>query len=255
MTEPHWNEEAAGDLNPEFVHVDPLIETYAESLVQTPERIEKLPRTALLCIDLQYLDAARGMGVFADAERSGVPVEAQEYYFATLEEIVLPNVRRLQDCFRAKGLEVIHVRIQSLTQDGRDRSEGHRRLQLHAQPGSKEAQFLDEVAPEGDEIIINKTASGIFTSTNLYYVLNNLDIDALYITGVYTNECISTSARDASDLGYLVTLVDDACTTVTPELHDFAIATLRDRYARILDTNQAVDEISRHLRTEHVIKP
>ena len=81
-----------------------------------------------MCIDVQFLDAARGHGVFADAESSGVAPEAQDYYFERLDSVVLPNMQRLQEGFRGSGLEVIHCRICSLTRDGRDRSAGHKRL-------------------------------------------------------------------------------------------------------------------------------
>jgi nicotinamidase-related amidase len=136
---------------------------------------------------------------------------------------VLPNVRRLQDAFRTHELEVVHIRIQSLTRDGRDRSTGHKRLKLLATPGSKESEFIESVAPCGDEIIVNKTASGVFSSTNLHYVLKNMGVSSLFIVGVYTNECVETTIRDACDLGYLVTMVEDCCTTVTPELHEVSV--------------------------------
>ncbi len=238
------------ELDPEYAHIDPLREAYREGIVENPERFNRRYRekSALLCIDMQYLDAAPGHGIFADVLESGVPPEAQAYYFNQLEKTVLPNVRKLQDCFRSHSLEVIHVRIQALTQDGRDRSPGHKRLGILARPGSKEAEFLVEVAPQGDEMIINKTASGVFTATNLFFVLKNMDIRDLYITGVYTNECVSTTVRDASDLGFFVTLLEDGCTTVTQELHDFTIAILRDRYARILKTDDAVSEIEKAFR-------
>ncbi|MCG8405438.1 MAG: cysteine hydrolase [Phycisphaerales bacterium] len=239
----------ADNLDPRFVNVDPLRDTYHESIVAAPERFQRdyLERAALLCIDMQYLDAARGYGVFEDAQKAGVPIAAQEYYFDQLDRVVLPNVRRLQDFFRANDLEVIHIRIQSLTRDGRDRSSGHKRLGLHAAPGSKEAEFLEPVAPQGDEIVINKTTSGAFTSTILAYVLSNLDIRALYVTGVYTDECISTTVRDACDYGYFVTLVSDGCATVTEERQDFTIGSLKDRYVRVLDTPTALEEIGSRL--------
>ncbi len=238
-------------LDPEFLDIDPLSPAYREAVTENRALVESLSAhsTALLVIDVQYLDAAPGYGVFADADRSGVPHEAQLYYFDRLQSTVLPNIRRLQDAFRAKGLEVIHTRIQSLTHDGRDRGAGHRRLGLHAAPGSKEAEFLPEVAPIGDEIVINKTASGVFNATNVEYILRNLGITGLFVVGVYTNECVSTTARDACDRGFFVTLVDDACATVTPELHSATIRTLRDRYCRVLDTEAAIDEINK------VVKP
>lgn len=233
------------DLNKEFLHVDPLRQSYRRSLLETPEvdKALSLHNVALLVIDLQFLDAAQGFGVFADVAQSGVPLEAQEYYFKRLDHVVLPNVRRLQDAFRDLNLEVIHTRIQSLTQNGRDRSVGHQRLGLHAAPGSKEADFLPEVKPKGDEIVINKTASGVFNSTNLEYILRNMQIDSLYVCGVYTNECVSTTVRDACDRGFHTTLINDACATVTPELHNATISTLRDRYSRVMSTDEIIKEV------------
>ena len=236
--EPHLTAE-------DFLEIDPLRDAYRRSITHTPAVTQSLEthQTALLCIDMQYLDAAPGYGVFADAQASGVPLEAQQYYFDRLEKTVLPNVRRLQDAFRARELEVIHTRIQSLTQDGRDRSPGHKRLGLHAAPGSKEAEFLEIIAPRGDEIVINKTASGVFNSTNIAYILRNMGINGLFVMGVYSNECVSTAIRDACDLGFYVTLISDGCATVTPELQHATMTTMKDRYARVLTTEEAIKEI------------
>jgi nicotinamidase-related amidase len=233
------------DLEQKYLDVDPLKRSYRDSITEIPAVIESIEKrdTALLVIDMQYLDAAEGYGVFSDIAKSGVPIAAQEYYFYRLRALVIPNVRKLQQAFRQGRMEVIHTRIQSLTADGRDRSPGHKRLGLHAAPGSKEAEFLADVAPVGDEIVINKTASGVFNATNLSYVLRNLGITGLFVTGVYTNECVSTAIRDACDLGFLTTMIDDACATVTPELQASSIATLRDRYARVLSTDEAIAEL------------
>ncbi|MBB5353174.1 nicotinamidase-related amidase [Haloferula luteola] len=224
---------------------DPLRQQYREAFITHPRRAEHLAdgNVALLCIDVQYLDAADGFGLFADPDTSGVPEEGRKYYFDRLQASVLPGMKRLQEAFRGQQLEVIHCRICALTQDGRDRSAGHRRLHLLAAPGSKEAEFLEEVAPVGDEIVINKTASGVFSSTNIHYVLSNMGIRSLYLCGVYTNECVETAARDACDLGYFVTVVEDACATVTERLHEASIATLRDRYARISSVREVLREL------------
>ncbi len=238
------SDEKENELNSSQI-VDPLRDAYREKIAEAAGRTHSLQRhdTALLCIDMQYLDAAHGFGVFADVGSSGLPLESQSYYFQRLNQLVLPNVRRLQDAFRANRLEVIHTRIQSLTQDGRDRGPGHKRLNLHAPPGSKEAEFLPAVAPHGDEIIINKTASGVFASTNIEYVLRNLGITGLFVVGVYSNECVSTAVRDACDLGFFVTLISDAIATVTPELQGATETTMKDRYARLMSTDEALAEI------------
>lgn len=226
---------------------DPLKAIYHESIVDNPGHFKQLinHNTGLLCIDLQYLDAVEGFGVFRDPEKSGVPKEGRDYYFNQLKKTVIPNVKRLQDAFRECQLEVMHTRIQSLTQNGRDRSSGHKRLNLLAAPGSKEAEFIEAIAPVGDEVVVNKTASGVFSSTNFSYVLNNMGVNALFVCGVYTNECVETTVRAASDLGYFVTMVEDACTTVTPSLHHASIATLKDRYARVVTTDEALKDLAR----------
>ncbi|GAB3019044.1 cysteine hydrolase family protein [Bowmanella dokdonensis] len=200
-------------------------------------------RAALVCIDLQYLGASEGHGLFENHKESGVSEQAIQYYLDRVENTVVPNTARLQKKSRQLSLEVIHSRIQSLTRDGRDRSPEHKRLGVHAPPGSELAEFLPGVAPEGDEIIINKTASGLFTSTNLHYVLHNLAITDLYITGVYTNECVSSAVRGAADLGYEVTLVSDATAAITPELHRATILTTKGRYANVKTTTEVLKEL------------
>ena len=227
--------------------IDPLAATYRESIAEPRELLGQLRAAdvALLCIDLQYLDAARGYGVFAEEEHPTLPKAALDYYFDSLEHHVLPNIARMQAAFRKLGLEVIHTRIQSMTPDGRDRSYAHKRLGLHAAPGSKEADFLPEVAPLPHEIVFNKTCSGVFSSTNIDYVLRNLGVQALYVAGVYTNECVSTTVRAASDLGFHTTLIQDACTTVTPDLQASTMRVLRDRYCRVMRTPAVIREVER----------
>lgn len=244
------NEDKKKNSDP-YLNKDPLKSVYRDQIVENPEQYQRLisHSAGLLCIDIQYLDAKEGYGVFRDPDRSGVPEEGRTYYFDRLERTVLPNVRKLQDAFREFELEVIHTRIKSLTKNGRDRSEGHKRLGLLAPPGSKEAEFLEKVAPEEDEIVVDKTASGVFPSTNLHYILRNIGIESLFILGVYTNECVESTVRYACDLGYFVTVVQDACATVTPNLHEASLATLRDRYARIVNTEDVLVEVERFAST------
>ena len=99
------------------------------------------------------------------------------------------------------------------------------------------------MAPTDNEIVIDKTASGVFNATNIEYILRNLGINGLFVTGVYSNECVSTAIRDACDRGFFVTLIADGCATVTPELQKATITTMKDRYARVMNTDEAIAEI------------
>lgn len=195
---------------------------------QTIPLVDK-ERVALLCVDIQYHDAAPGFGFFKGKDR-----DEFKYYFDRLDEKVFPTVRKLQDLFRKNNLEVIHVRIESLTKDGRDRSLEHKRIGCHVSKGSKSAEFIPEVAPIDDEIIISKTASGVFNSTNLDYILKNLGITQLVIVGVLTNECIETAVRDGADRSYTMYMVDEGMATFSQELHDNSIKVLNGVYGYLI---------------------
>jgi nicotinamidase-related amidase len=200
-------------------------------------------KTALMIIDMQYMDAHRDWGMGAVIKEAG-KTEEWEPYFAAVDEIV-PRIRSLQDAFRAAGMEVIHVVTVALTQNGRDISRAHKRLGLFAKPGSREAEVLDELKPVGDEIVIQKAANGVFNATAIDQVLKNVGIETLVVVGVGTNDCVETAVRDASDRGYDVFLVGDACATRVRAQHEFALTVLNGVYCRVVNTTDVIGMIER----------
>lgn len=198
-------------------------------------------RTALLSIDMQNAEFSAERLARA---RAGDPAEARHAAFLErLATAVIPNQRRLQAAAREAGIEVIFTVIESLTQDGRDRSLDHKISRLHFAKGSWEAQVIAEVAPDGDEIVIPKTASGIFNATNVEYVLRNLGVEFLVIYGVMTDQCVETAVRDAADRGFLVTQVEDACAAEDTERHARSIEAMDGHYCRMRSTEAMVAEI------------
>ncbi|MGP4076600.1 cysteine hydrolase family protein [Halobacillus sp. K22] len=195
-------------------------------------------KVALLCIDLQYYDAAPGYGFFQDVSH-----EDQEYayYFNRLEDQVFPTVKKLQKIFREQEQEVIHVKIESMTNDGRDRSLEHQRIGCFVEKGSKEAEFIEEVAPLENEIIITKTASGVFNSTNIDYVLRNLGIEQLVVVGVLTNECVETTVRDGADKGYQMYVPEEGVAALTEELNHHSLEVLDGVYADVMSYETVKD--------------
>jgi nicotinamidase-related amidase len=202
--------------------------------VSSAETVLDPAKTALMIIDMQYLDAHRDYGMGKVIQEAGKAAE-WEPYFAAVDEIV-PRIRSLQDAFRAAKMEVIHVVTVALTQDGRDISRAHKRLGIYARPDSREADVLDELAPVGDEIVIRKTANGVFNATAIDQILKNLGVERLVVVGVGTNDCVETAVRDASDRGYDVILVGDACATRVREQHEYALTLLGGIYCQVLDT-------------------
>jgi len=173
--------------------------------------------TALLLVDMQRIWLEPGL----DPDHADWGPD--HYFYRQTRETVIPNQQRLLAAARAAGVEVLHTIIQSLTEDGRDRSLDHKLTPIHIPPSSAAGLPVPAVAPVGDEILIPKTSSGIFNSTNIDYLLRNLGIRNLVVAGILTDQCVDMTVRDGADRGFLVTCVADACAAPTPERHANAL--------------------------------
>lgn len=199
-------------------------------------------RTALLSIDMQNAEfsAERLVGAREPGSRDARLLA----FFERMAGTVIPNQQRLQAAARAAGIEVIFVVIESLTQDGRDRSLDHKISRLHHPKGSWEAGVIAEVGPVGDEIVIPKTASGVFNATSIDYVLRNLGVEHLVVYGIMTDQCVESTIRDAADRGFLVTQIEDACAAETETGHRQSIEAMRGHYCRTRTTDAMIAEIA-----------
>jgi nicotinamidase-related amidase len=177
-------------------------------------------RAALVVVDVQ--NGTCGAGASQELQRSAAGR-------------VLPNIRRLLDGFRAAGLEVIYTVIENLTQDGRDRSLDYKLSEIFVAKGSWEAQVVAEVAPRRDEIVLPKTSSSPFHSTNLDYLLRNIGIEDVFVVGFLTDQCIDHTVKDGADRGYYMTCIHDACAAASEARHAAALECFAG-YCRMLAT-------------------
>ena len=197
--------------------------------------------SALLFIDVQNFSARRDGGEFKDVPDSDIAGK-YGYYFERLKSVAIPNMQRLQKAFRAAGIEVLYTTIESLTKDGRDRSLDYKITGFHVPKGSWDGKVIDEIAPGDDEIVLPKTSSSVFVSTHIDYLLRNLGVKQLVLSGLVTDQCVESAIRDACDLGYLVTLVPDACATYSQERHDNTLRAIKG-YCRQISTEALIAEI------------
>lgn len=197
-------------------------------------------QTALLLIDVQNYTMEDG------GEYAGMAAEDVEkrygYFFREMRGRAIPNMRLLQNASRRAGIEVVYTVIASHTQDGRDLSLDYKISGMFCPKGSRDAEVLDEVAPRGDEIVLPKTSSSVFISTNIHYILGNLGIKQVIIAGALTDQCVDSAVRDACDLGYLVTLPTDACATQSRVRHENSLAN-NAGYCRQMTTQALLAEI------------
>lgn len=198
-------------------------------------------RSALLFIDVQNFSVRRDGGEFKDVPDDEI-AGTYGYYFDRLRKVALPNMQKLQRGFRKAGIEVMYTTIESLTLDGRDRGLDYKITGFNVPKGSHDGKVVDELAPEGDEIVLPKSSSSVFVSTHIDYVLRNLGVSQIVLCGLVTDQCVESAVRDACDLNYLVTLVPDACATYTQERHDHSLRTIAG-YCRQVNTDDLLAEI------------
>eukprot|EP01026_Neomeris_dumetosa_P030685 TRINITY_DN24500_c0_g1_i7.p1 TRINITY_DN24500_c0_g1~~TRINITY_DN24500_c0_g1_i7.p1 ORF type:complete len:200 (+),score=23.55 TRINITY_DN24500_c0_g1_i7:70-600(+) len=161
------------------------------------------------------------------------------------EEKKKDNLQNLNRKCREAGIEVIYTVIQSLTKDGRDRSLDYKVSGFHVPPKSWDAKVIECIQPDDDDIVLPKTSSSVFVSTNLDYILRCMNKKYIIISGALTDQCVDHAVRDACDLGYFVTLVEDACVTMGKVRHENSIQTVKGycRQRRTMEIIQELDEI------------
>ena len=203
--------------------------------------IEKQAAT-LLFIDVQNYNARRDGGEYVGMSTTELS-ERFGYFFDIIERETISNMQKIQTACRASQIEVMYTVIESLTKDGRDRSLDYKITGFNVPRDSWDAQVLEAIAPAEDEIVLSKTSSSVFISTNIDYVLRNLGTRYLVVAGFLTDQCIESAVRDACDLGYLVTLVTDACATLSAERHQNSLNAIKG-YCRQITTQEFLNELS-----------
>ena len=174
------------------------------------------PNTALVVIDLQKGIAAMPL-VHPIAD-------------------VVARARELLDAFRARELPVVLVNV---TGGAPGRTERPPRTQ----PFPKDfAEFLPELDQKPSDIVVTKRTWGAFASTDLEARLRARDVTQVVVIGVATGTGVESTARQAYEAGFNVTLAIDAMTDARPEAHAYAIANV---FPRLGETGTTRDVIAK----------
>jgi len=220
---------------------------YGYTLVP-PVPLRKDGTTALVIIDVQYRDAHPDYGVGLAMQK--IIPGSMDYFFARVESTLLPSIRTLLDYFRANGLPVIHVLLGSDYRDLRDcpprfrewvaKLEGDSGVSDIFWSGGKDYEVREEIAPVAGETIVRKLTMGAFNSGNIDTVLRSMGLTSLVITGVSTNACVETTARDAADRGYATAIVDEATADYDQAAHDATLRAFHFNLGRVVRTSEAL---------------
>ena len=191
--------------------------------------ILKKDHTALLVIDIQntYLEPDED------------PVEAARWqpFYTRMSDIVIPNNKRLLDWARSEGIEVIFARIACQKTNGRDRSLSQKKPgfnYLLLPKDSEDSQIVSELNPLNDEIVITKTTDSALTGTNLRLILHNMGIKDVIVSGIFTDQCVSSTVRSLADESFGVLVVHDACAAATMKLHEKELEIINMIYCHVV---------------------
>jgi nicotinamidase-related amidase len=201
-------------------------------------------KTALVLIDIQKIASPEPF--VKAAIKKGLPEKDVREAVADYEKRfwqAVDNAAKILKVCRLKGIDVVHVVLEAPTKNPLHTAKVNRKIGLVVQPASEESQSLDAVKPLPDELLVAKTNGGAFSGTNLDFILRNMDIDSLILVGFLTDECVAATAYHASDIGYDVLLVRDACATHRKEAHDAIIWSLDDMCLKVYATEEVLRKL------------
>lgn len=215
---------------------------YYRNVEELPDIHLELDKTALLIVDMQKHFLSRD-GYDAMRCKKAGEWEDWIWFYDHVEQVVIPNNKRLLDCCRRAGVEVTYARIASLKKDGADRSRvqrlpGWNEILVHVDSDS--AAVVDELAPQGDEIVVNKTTESVSLGTNYTELLRNMGIDTVIVTGTVTDQCVASTIRVLADQGFRIICPEDCCAAATEELHVAELTIMNVIYCTVLSTDEVI---------------
>jgi nicotinamidase-related amidase len=177
------------------------------------------PNTALIVIDLQ-----KGIVGLAGAE---------------VVRPVVERSRQLADAFRSRGLPVVLVNVAG-------GAPGRTEQPRPSQPFPADwAELLPELGQQPSDILVTKRTWGAFASTDLEKRLKDNGVTQVVVTGVATSIGVESTARQAYEAGFNVTLATDAMTDLRPEAHEASIAYIFPRLGETGTTQEIIDLLER----------
>ena len=208
--------------------------------------ILSLAGAGLLVTSVLAQDAGRKARM--GSETALVVIDIQQFYFEgglvplTGSVEAAARARKVLDAFRARALPVIHVRHVPATV-----------ATVDGEPADPQYRIRPEVQPAAGEKVISKRFANSFRETDLLETLRQKGITRIVIVGMQTHMCVEAASRAATDLGFDVVVVHDACATRPLEfggltvpagmVHAGALAAIKGTYGRVVSVAELLAEL------------
>jgi nicotinamidase-related amidase len=144
----------------------------------------------------------------------------------------------LTAAFRRRGLPVVLVNVEG---GAPGRTE---RPRLGPFPDGW-TNLIPELDRQPGDIVVTKRTWGAFASTDLESRLRSRGVTQVVVIGVATGTGVESTARQAYEAGFNVTLATDAMTDARPEAHDYSIASVFPRLGETGSTQAVIDLLER----------
>jgi len=177
-------------------------------------------------------------------DRCALLVIDMQRYFLSIAGPILENVMSVVKACQSRGVKIIFTRHghKDISKDGGMLRKWWGDL---IEYGSKDWELIDSLKPTDTDEIVNKNRYSVFQGTGLEERLKSGGIEELIITGVMTNCCCETTARDAFVKDFRVFFVSDATATANDELHIASLKNLAYGFAHIISTEQLCRHLSK----------
>ena len=100
------------------------------------------------------------------------------------------------------------------------------------------SQIVDEINPQSDDIILTKTTDSALTGTNLRILLYNIGIKNVVCSGIFTDQCVSSTVRSLADESFNVIVVEDCCAAATDEIHRHELEIINMIYCHVVNLEE-----------------
>jgi len=195
--------------------------------------ILKSDETAHLIIDVQK--------TYLEPKDNSEENAEWEPFFNRMSGLVIPNIKNLISFLREKKVENIFARIACHKESGIDRSLSQKKPgfnYLLLPKDTPSGQIVDELRPDPKDIVMMKTTDSALTGTNLRLILSNMGIKNVICTGIFTDQCVSSTVRSLVDESFNVVVVEDCCAAATDELHRHELEIINMIYCHVVNVNE-----------------
>ncbi len=187
---------------------------------------------------LQYGDSSAL--IIVDVCRAYVDPDCPLYAGPSAESALDKNVE-LAELARINNIPVIFTRVE-YHNSGVDGGVFFKKVPAlkHFLPGHPMAEFMPQLEPKPDDIVVTKQYPSAFFGTSLAATLTALGVNTVLITGYSTSGCVRATALDAMQNGFVPFVIKDACADRAEGPHESNLFDLQAKYAEVIDTEQAL---------------